>query len=171
VRTEIAPFQGEPERRTKVQNYQGPSGVRRAAFVLVEPQFAGNGLSTAGAENGSFIGLWAGLQAMDFAHAGEGSADVGNGNGAADDKGDVEGVNHFVAGPAFFGAAHEVVGDAVVATEDSGGDQSQEFLGLGAERARFVSLMVESEEAFDAEVAAAEDLLVEVGAAALEVIE
>ena len=55
------------------------------------------------------------LQAVDFAHAGEGAADVRDGEGAADDEGDVEGVDDFVALPAFLAATHEMVGDAVVA--------------------------------------------------------
>src|SRR5207249_1573771 len=38
-----------------------------------------------------------------------------NGDGAADDQGYVEGVNDLVALPAFLAAAHQVVGDAVVA--------------------------------------------------------
>src|SRR5262245_13535483 len=72
----------------------------------------------------SFIGLAAALlrgmgflwlEAVDFAHAGEGAADVGNGDGAADDEGDVECVDHFFPAPAFFGAADEMVSDAVVA--------------------------------------------------------
>jgi len=45
-----------------------------------------------------------GLQLFDFAHAGEGAADMRNGNGADDDQGDVERVNDFLALPAFFAA-------------------------------------------------------------------
>jgi hypothetical protein len=47
----------------------------------------------------------------------------------------------------------------------------EQLLGLGAERAGFISLVIEREEALDAEMAAAEDLFVEVGASAVEVIE
>src|SRR6266849_4949112 len=47
------------------------------------------------------------LEAVDLAHAGEGTADVRNGDGAADDEGDVEGVDDLVTLPAFFAAAHE----------------------------------------------------------------
>ena len=108
---------------------------------------------------------------MDFAHAGEGAADVRNGDGAADDEGDVEGVDDFFALPAFLAAADEMVSDAIVAAENGAGDEAEEFLGLGAERAGLVGLMVEGEEALDAEVAAAEDFLVEVGANFLEVVE
>jgi len=45
------------------------------------------------------------------------------------------------------------------------------FLGLGAERAGLVGLMVEGEEALDAEVAAGKDFFVEVSAKFLEVVE
>jgi len=46
-----------------------------------------------------------GLEAIDFAHAGESAADMGNGDGATDHQGDIEGINDFFPGPAFFGAA------------------------------------------------------------------
>jgi len=72
---------------------------------------------------------------VDFAHAGEGAADVRNGDGAADDEGDVERVDDLFALPAFFAAAYEVVSDAIVAAENGAGHQAEEFLGLGAERA------------------------------------
>ena len=49
-----------------------------------------------------------------------------------------------------------MVGDAVVAAEDGGSYQAEEFLGLGAERAGLVGLMIEGEEALDAEMAAGE---------------
>src|SRR5712692_2312214 len=111
------------------------------------------------------------FQAGDFAHAGEGAADVRDGDGAADDERDVKSVDDFVAVPAFFAAADKMVGDAIVAAEHSGSDEAEEFLGLGAERARLVGLVVEGEEAFDAEMAAGEDFLVEVGAKLLEVVE
>src|SRR5258708_17115586 len=108
---------------------------------------------------------------VDFAHAGEGAAHVRNGDGAANDEGHVEGVDDFFALPAFFAAAHEMVGDAIVAAQDGGSDQAEEFLGLGAERAGVAGLVVEGEEALDTEVAAAEDFFVEVGARFLEVVE
>ncbi len=86
-----------------------------------------------------------------------------DGDGAADDQRDVEGVDNLVALPALFAATHEMVGDAIVAAQHGGGDQAEEFLGLGAERTGLVSLMVEREEALYAEVAAGEDFFVEVG--------
>jgi len=112
-----------------------------------------------------------GLEALDFAHAGKGAADVGNGNGTADDQGDIERVNDFFPAPAFFRGADEVVSDAVVTAKDGGGDQSKQLLGLRAERTGFIGLMIEREEALDAEMAAAEDLFVEVGTGTLEVVE
>jgi hypothetical protein len=111
------------------------------------------------------------LEAVDFAHAREGAAYMRNGDGAADNEGDVEGVYDVVALPAFFATAHEMVGDAVVATENGAGDQTEQLLGLAAERTGLVGLMVECEEPLDAEMAAAEDLFVEVGAKFLEVVE
>src|SRR5580693_2248257 len=54
------------------------------------------------------------LQAVDFAHAGKGAAHMRNSNGAADDQSDVECLNHFFAVPAFFAAADQVIGDAIV---------------------------------------------------------
>src|SRR5258706_1988657 len=118
--------------------------------------------------NSSRLGAF---KAVDFAHAGEGAADVRDSDGAADDKGDIEGVNDFVALPTFFAAAHEMVRDAVVAAENGAGDQAEEFFGFGAERAGLIGLMVEGEEALDAEVAAAENFFVEIGAKFLEVVE
>ena len=104
------------------------------------------------------------LQAADFAHAGKGTPDMRNGDGAADDQRHVQGVDHFFALPAFFAAADQVIGDAVIAAQYRGGDQPEQFLCFGAERAGFVGLVVESEEALDAEVAAAEDFIVQVSA-------
>jgi hypothetical protein len=51
-------------------------------------------------------------------HAGEGAADMRNGDGTTYHKGDIERVNHFFPRPAFFRAADEMVGDAIVAAED-----------------------------------------------------
>jgi hypothetical protein len=49
------------------------------------------------------------LEAIDFAHASEGASYVRDGDGAADDERDIKGVKDFVALPAFFAAADEVV--------------------------------------------------------------
>src|SRR2546422_2651873 len=112
-----------------------------------------------------------GSQAVDFMHACKSAAYVRNGDGAADDERDVEGVNDLVTLPTFFAAAHQMIGDAVVAAEHCGGHEAQEFLGLGAERAGFVGLMIESEETLHAEMAAAENLLVQVGAKFLKIFQ
>ena len=111
------------------------------------------------------------LQTVDLAHAGEGAADVRNGDGATNDEGDVEGIDDLIALPALFAAAQEMVSDAIVAAKNGAGDQAEEFLGLSAERAGLIGLMVEGEEALDAEMAAAEDFFIEVGAKFLEVVE
>jgi len=64
------------------------------------------------------------LQAADFAHTGKGAAHVRYGDGAANDQRYVEGVDHFFALPAFFAATDQVIGDAVVAAQNGGGDQA-----------------------------------------------
>jgi hypothetical protein len=69
-----------------------------------------------------------------------------------------------------FGGTNQVIRDAVVAAKNRGSDQTKEFLGLGRKRAGFIGLVVESEKALDAEMAAAENLFVEVGASTLEVV-
>src|SRR5260370_5103958 len=104
------------------------------------------------------------LQAADFAHARESAPHVRNGDGAANDQRDVERIDHFFTFPAFLAAADQVVSDAVIAAQHGGGDQPEQFFLLGAERAGFVSLVVESAEALAAEVAAAEDFFIEVSA-------
>ena len=111
------------------------------------------------------------LKAIDFAHPCEGAPDVRNRDGSADDQRDIERVDDFIPLPAFFATAHKVVGDAIVAAENRAGNQAEEFLGFGTERAGLVGLMVEGEEALDAEMAAAEDLFIQVGAKFLEIVE
>jgi hypothetical protein len=94
---------------------------------------------------------------------------VGNGDGATDDQGYVEGVYDFVAVPAFFAAANEVIGDAVVAAEDRGGDQTKKFFGFRAESSGLISLVVEGEEALHSKVTAIENFFVQVGARPLKI--
>src|SRR5712664_900062 len=65
------------------------------------------------------------LQAADFAHAGKSAPHVRNGDGTADDQGNVERVDHFFALPAFFAAANQVIGDAVIASQHRRGDQPE----------------------------------------------
>src|SRR5262249_8882173 len=104
-------------------------------------------------------------------HAAKSAADVGDGNGTSHHERDVEGVDYLFAGPALFGCPDEVVGDAVVAAQYGRGHQAQEFLGFSAKRAWIVSLVVERKEALHAEMTATENLLVEVSAGVLEVVE
>src|SRR4029077_2426157 len=110
------------------------------------------------------------LKPLYLSHSGKGTADVRDGDGASDDQGDVEGIDDLVAFPADVAAADEMVGDAVVAAENGRGREAEKFLGAGVERAGFVGLVVQGEEAFDAEVAAVEDFLVELGAKFLKVV-
>jgi hypothetical protein len=96
---------------------------------------------------------------------------MGDGDGTAYDQGDVQGVDYLGAAPANFAAANQVIGNAVIATEDGGSDQAEEFLGFRVDGTGFVCLVIQSEEALDAEVAAVEDLVVEFGAGFLEIVE
>src|SRR5260370_9324469 len=64
-----------------------------------------------------------------------------------------------------------MIGNAIVTAQNGRGDQSKQFFCLGAERARLVGLMVESKEALNAEVAATEDFLVQVGTKSLKVFQ
>jgi len=54
-------------------------------------------------------------------------------------------------GRAFLLAADRVVEDAVVAAEHQGGDEAQEFLGLGVQGPRPIGLPVQAEKALDLE--------------------
>jgi hypothetical protein len=104
-------------------------------------------------------------------HSGKGAANVGDGDGTAYDQGNVQCVDYFSAAPADFAAANQVIGNAIIAAQDGGGDQAEELLGLGVQKTWFVSLMVQSEETLDAEVAAIKDFVVEFGAGFLETVE
>jgi len=55
-------------------------------------------------------------------------------------------------------------------TEKKKYDQAEKFLGAGVERAGFVGLMVQGEEALDAEVPAIEDFLIELGARFVKIV-
>src|SRR5579885_109972 len=89
---------------------------------------------------------------------------------AAHDERDVEGVEEFLARDAHFDALLDVVRDAVVAAQDGRGRESYQLLRLLVERALFISLRVEREESFDAEVAAAEQTFVHLRAVAVEFV-
>jgi hypothetical protein len=96
---------------------------------------------------------------------------VGDGDGTAHDQGNVQCVDYLRAVPADFAAANQVIGNAIIAAQDGGGDQAEELLGLGVQGTGFVSLMVQSEETLDAEVAAIKDFVVAFGAGFLEIVE
>ena len=96
---------------------------------------------------------------------------MGNGDGAADDQGHVQSVNDLFAVPAFFAAANQVIGDAVVAAENGGGHQAQELFRFRAEGSGLISLVIESKKALHAEVAAVENLFVQVAAKSLKIFE
>jgi hypothetical protein len=96
---------------------------------------------------------------------------VGDGDGTAHDQGNVQCVDYLSAPPADFAAANQVIGNAIIAAQDGGGNQAEELLGFSVQETGFVSLMVQSEETLDAEVAAIKDFVVEFGAGFLEIVE
>jgi len=73
------------------------------------------------------------------------------------DEANAERLEHLVARHAFFGAAHDVVGDAVVAAQHERSHEAEQFLGLHVERAAFVGAAIEVEEPVDDEIVLAED--------------
>jgi hypothetical protein len=104
-------------------------------------------------------------------HSGKNAANVGNGNGAAHDEGNVQGVDYLDAVPADFAAANQVIGDAVIAAQDGGSDQAEEFLGFGLQGTGLVGLVVQGAEALHTKVTTIEDFVVEFGARFLEIVE
>jgi len=108
---------------------------------------------------------------MYLTHARESPPDVRDSDRAADDQCDIECVNDFFTLPAFLPAANEMIRDAIVAAENGGRDEAHKFLRFRAEGAWLVGLMIESEEALHAEVAAIQDFLVQVGARFLKIVE
>ena len=67
---------------------------------------------------------------MYLPHSGKGAANVGDGDGTAYDQGNVQCVDYFSAAPADFAAANQVVGKAITAAPDRGGEQAEELLVL-----------------------------------------
>jgi hypothetical protein len=104
-------------------------------------------------------------------HSGKGAANVRYGDGTAHDQGNVQGLDYLSAAPADFAAADQVIGNAVIAAQDCGSDQAEEFLCFGVQGTGFVSMMVQSEETLDAEVPATKDFVVQFGAGFLEIVE
>src|SRR5690606_7822089 len=74
----------------------------------------------------------------DLVEPGDRAAQVRDDDRAADDEADGEGLEELLVGDALLGAADEVVGDAIVAAEYEGGDEAEELLGTGGERAVLV---------------------------------
>src|SRR5262249_18126406 len=105
-----------------------------------------------------------------LSHPRKSAPDVRDRDGAADDECYVERVDHFFALPAFFGAAHQMVCDAVVAAKDCRRDEAEKFLRLCADGTGFIRLMIEGEEALHAEMAAAENFLVQVSTKLLKIV-
>src|SRR5688572_15712960 len=93
-----------------------------------------------------------------------------NGYRASDDECDIESVKKFRARHARAGALFNVVRNAVVTPEYDGSDQAQQFLGSFIERTVFVGLCVQSEEAFDSQVIAAQQLFIHLGSIAVEFV-
>jgi hypothetical protein len=56
------------------------------------------------------------LKAVDFAHACEGASHMRDSDGTADNQRDVERVNDFVALPALFATADQVIRNAIIAS-------------------------------------------------------
>src|SRR5690349_4891197 len=67
-------------------------------------------------------------------------------------------------------ALFNVIGDAVIATQNDRCGQSHQLFGLLIECTIFVGLRIEREKPFDAEVVAAEQLLVHGGAVLIELV-
>lgn len=66
-------------------------------------------------------------QTIDLAHSRKGAANVRDSDGAADDQGDIQGVDDFLALPTLFTAANQMISDAVVAAKHSGSNQAQQL--------------------------------------------
>lgn len=89
---------------------------------------------------------------------------------AAHHERDVKGVHELFARDSAIRALLDVISDAIVAAQHDRRRQAHQLFRFLVQRASFVSLCVEREEPFDAEVAAAEQLLVHFGAIAIELI-
>ena len=93
-----------------------------------------------------------------------------NGYRASDDECDIERVKKFGARHSHAGALFNMVSNAVVTPENDGSDQAKQFLRSFVERAVFVGLGVESEEAFNSQVIAAQQLFVHLGSISVEFV-
>lgn len=97
----------------------------------------------------------------------ERSACVGHDDGATDDECDIECFGDLHLGELEADALLDVVADAVVASENGGGNESEEFLGGCIEATGLSGVLVgggiDAEEAFDAEVVGVDEALLSGG--------
>ena len=95
---------------------------------------------------------------------------VWNGYRASDHECHIERVEKFRSRHSLSGTLFNVVGNAVVTPEYNGSDQAKQFFSSLVERAVFVGLRVQSEEAFDSQVIAAQQLFVHLGSIPVEFV-
>lgn len=98
------------------------------------------------------------------------AAKVGNGYRAADNQRHIKRVEELGPGNTRAYALFDVIRDAVVAAQHYRSDQTEQFFGALVERPIFVGLRVEREESFDAEMIAAQQLFIHVGAVTIEFV-
>src|SRR5208283_1947475 len=119
---------------------QEGSGAHEIAQALEGIQFAGDDSSRCRAHDWLSALFYLRLEPLYLPHSGKGAAR--NGNGTARDQGNVQGVDHLGAAPADFTAANQVIADAVIAAQNGGSNQAEEFLGFGVQGTAFVGLVV-----------------------------
>src|SRR5579862_6086412 len=110
------------------------------------------------------------LQPFDFPHPRKRPPDMRDGNGTAHNERHIQSVNHFRASPALFGAAHQVIRDAIVAPKHCRRDQPQQLLGLRPERPRFIGLVVQRKEPLDPQMPTPQNLLIQIRPAPLKLL-
>src|SRR5689334_19076333 len=91
-------------------------------------------------------------------------------DGSTDDQRNVEGVHELFTRHAHVSALFDVVSNAIVASQNNRTRQSHQFFRLLVERTIFICLRIQSEKSFDAEMAAAEQLLVHVCTITIKVV-
>jgi hypothetical protein len=82
---------------------------------------------------------------------------VGNHDAPAHHEAHGEDLQHLLVGDPFLLAAHDMIGDAVVAAEHQRGHQAEQLLRLDAQRSRLVGPVVQGKEAIDGEIPAAQN--------------
>lgn len=100
----------------------------------------------------------------------DGAPQMGNSYRAANHQSDIKCVEKFGARDARGYALLDVIRDAVVTPQHYRSDQAKQFFSALVECAIFVRLGIEREESLDAEMIAAEQLFVHVGAITIEFI-